>query len=402
MNCSSRKLKRLFDCFGAWLVAAFLVGACVYDYAPLVPEGGGIAVINGDILIGYTTEVKIGRSVAIGSPLSGNLEADAVYVEDNGGGRYPGVKTEDIRYLIDTKDADPSKEYRLVVEMGSSIYESEWQPVLQAADIDSISFSFDEDHKSIYLDVTAHSDQANHYYRWRALQTWEYHAAVNALYFFVPAGSLLDGVPVPVDTVAPYENRVNHYFCWNACEVADLMIASTAQMEENRLVCHRLYAMDYHDQRTQMLYSVNLIQEAITEQAWRYYETVNNNSQDVGGLFSPQPAEIWGNIHERNHPERKAIGFVCVTRPTIKQLMIDFESFLFHKMGDWERLEGIVVGERKNWSFYYAHGYLVTYPFMMDQSIDYNRYEWAFARCVDCRMMGGTKQKPDWWPNDHR
>ena len=395
-------MKRLS--LGLTLVAVLLVGACVYDYVPPMPEEGEgeVLVINGDILIGQMTEIQIGRMVKVGGESSGNLRADLVYVEDNAGGRYPGAVTEEIRYLIDTRDADPAKDYRLVVEKGGSVYESAWQPVLQAAEIDSLSYSFNDNRDHIHIEVSSHSDDNNRYYKWKALQTWEYHSASNALYFYVPAGGSLDGSPVPVDTVVSYENRVNYYFCWNTGEVSDLLMASTAQMSENRFVRHRLYSMECHEPRTQMVYSVDLYQEAVSEEAWRYYEALKNNSQNVGGLFSPQPSEVKGNIRERSHPERQVIGYVSVTRPSVKRLTIDFESFLFHKLGDWERVAGEIVADRQNWGFYYQHSYLVTYPIMMDESINDNRFEWAFARCVDCRMLGGNKNKPDWWPNDHR
>ena len=29
-------------------------------------------------------------------------------------------------------------------------------------------------------------------------------------------------------------------------------------------------------------------------------------------------------------------------------------------------------------------------------------YQWAPTRCVDCRTSGGSKKKPEGWPNDHR
>ena len=299
------------------LVAVLLVGACVYDYTPPVPEGGGMVVINGDILIGYTTDVRIGRTVALGASFPGNLEADAVYVEDSQGGVIHGVLNEGNRYEIDTRSADPSLEYRLVVELDGSVYESAWQPVLLTSPIDSITHVISEDRTQMGVYISTHSDEGSSYYRWIARQVWEYHAAVNALYFYVPSGGVLDGQTMETDTIVSYEGRVNQYFCWNSAEVSDQLLASTVSMGENKLIDHLLYSMECHEQRTQSLYSVELIQEGLTPEAYRYYEAVRNNSTNVGGLFSPQPSEMRGNIHCRTDAGERVLGYISVTRPAV-------------------------------------------------------------------------------------
>ena len=384
------------------LVAVLLVGACVYDYTPPVPEGGGMVVINGDILIGYTTEVRIGRTVAIGSSFPGSLAADAVYVEDSRGTVYRGVADENNRYQIDTRSADPSLEYRLVVELDGSVYESAWQPVLLTSPIDSISHVISADRTQIGVYVSTHSDAGSSYYRWIARQVWEYHAATNALYFYVPPGGVLDGHTVETDTIVSYDGRVNQYFCWNAAEVADQLLASTESMGENKLIDHLLYSMECHDQRTQTLYSVELIQEGLTPEAYRYYEAVRNNSTNVGGLFSPQPSEMRGNIHCRTDAGERVLGYISVTQPSVQRHYIDFNYFIFHRTSKWESLLGEQSVQRNNWKRVYYEGYLVTVPVLGDASISYNQFRWAYRKCVDCRLLGGTKNRPDWWPNDHR
>ena len=383
-------------------VCVLLVGACVYDYTPPVPEGKGMVVINGDILIGYTTGVRIGRTVAIGAPSSGQLEAEAVYVEDNRGGIYRGVRNEDARYEIDTRESDPSLEYRLVVELGGAVYESAWQPALQTSPIDSISHVISEDRTQIGMYVSTHSETGSSYYRWIARQVWEYHAATSALYFFVPEGGMLDGHPVEVDTVVSYDGRINYYYCWNSAEVADQLLASTESLGENRLIDHLLFSMECHDQRTQSLYSVELIQEGLTPEAYRYYEAVRNNSSNVGGLFSPQPSEMRGNIRNRSDAAERVLGYISVTKPSVQRYFIDFNYFIFHRLNAWESLQGEQSIQRNNWRRAYYEGYLVTAPVLGESSINPNQFRWAYRRCVDCRSQGGTKDRPDWWPNDHR
>ena len=160
--------------------------------------------------------------------------------------------------------------------------------------------------------------------------------------------------------------------------------------------------MECHEQRTQSLYSVELIQEALSPEAYRFYEAVRNNSTNVGGLFSPQPSELRGNIRCRTDAGERVLGFISVTQPAVQRHYIDFNYFIFHRTSKWESLLGEQSVQRNNWKRAYFEGYLVTVPVLGDASISYNQFRWAYRKCVDCRLLGGTKTRPDWWPNDHR
>ena len=386
------------------MIAALLTGACVYDFNANVAGSDNILVIEGDILIGDYTNVRVSTS----SALTGTMSTETLWdvtttVEASDGTSYTGHTT------VDTRSADPSLEYRLVVKTSRGTYVSEWAPVLVSGPIDSLSYVISDDRTTMTIEVTAHGDDTNRYYRWIADQTWEYHTPYMASHYYVPRWTIIDGVEIPRDSVMKYKDGENHYYCWNSSQVDNVMIASSADLSENRIVRHPLFSMDRYEQRISYIYSVLLTQEAISETAWRYWDMLVKNSSDVGGLFSPEPYEMRGNIINEANPDEMVLGYVSVTAPSKLRYFIDAETTGFprvhHEDYDYEP----VYVSREMWREYYRKGYDV-YMLHSDEGagtgreseLDYE-FDWLPNRCVYCELWGGGhKNKPSYWPNDHK
>ena len=392
-----------------WMLVALCAVACVYDYDPVVPGTSGVMVIEGDILIGGYTKVRISAS----SPLRGEMDESEgmkggdirFWVEAADGTRYGGYSP-----TIDTRLADPSQEYRLVVETGRGTYASAWVPVLRSAPIDSVAYSISDDRQTLTVDISAHGDADSPYYRWSAQENWEYHAPFQASFYYVRAGyDDREGELQLKDTVLQFKNGDNIYYCWNSDRIRDVLIASAESMPENRIVRHPLYAMNCFEQRISYLYSVEVTQEALSEQAYRYWETMMKNSGDVGGLFSPEPFEMRGNIYNTADSSEMVVGFINATVPSVQRIFINSEDLQFGKMprGTYD-IEPTFV-DREFWRSYSRKGYLV-YGLHTDGSPGTGRegpetytFDWLPARCVDCVLWGsGNKNKPAFWPNDHK
>ena len=369
------------------------IQSCIYSYDPPTPERERLLAINGDILLGQDTRIVITRSTPVGANHSDNVRADAVYVEGSDHSVFIGEAESDNVYHIDMGAANPDYAYRLMIEIDQSFYESEWSPVLRASPIDTISYFIKDDAMSIQ--VSTHSDDNNRYYRWSVNQVWEYHAQDYAQAYYDPAS----------DTIRFYDYGGNDYFCWNSGPVNDLMIASTEQLSENRLVCHSLFTMNNTEQRASYLYSVEIMQEAISERAYRYFHSVRQNSMDVGGLFSPQPENVRGNIVNRNDASEQVLGFVSVSLPTRKRIFIDCASLgfpVYQSADPYNEGRPVRLPLGSDWNYYYKQGYQVLEPIFDDNIDRIVGWEWIRSSCIRCQSQGGNKNKPDWWPNDHR
>jgi len=383
-------------------LTAFCAGSCIYDFNPDLKGQAGYLVVEGDILIGDYTNITVRRSQSLQDDEAAPIvSVSRAYVEGSDGTVYGNGGP----WGIDTRNASPSQEYRLVLEIESRKYVSNWAPVMQTAAIDSVAWTISSDSETMTVDVSA-SGEGSRYYRWTVEQTWEYHAAFQASHYFVPANSVLKDVVVERDTVAMFENGENIYWCWNSETVPDLMMASTVESSENRIIRHPLFEMDRYEQRCMYLYSMLLTQEGISEEAWRYYEAMRKNSTDVGGLFSPEPSEMRGNIYNADDLSELVLGYISVVAPQKQRVFIDMTNF-GRMPRDAFDTEPVYV-EKDNWRRRYRDGWRV-YALHTDQSpgtgreteADYE-FDWLPARCVDCLRQGGVKTRPDYWPNDHK
>lgn len=385
-------------------LTAFCAASCIYDFNPDLAGQDGYLVVEGDILIGDYTNI----AVRLSDPLKVNdkdpkpvVSVRRAAVESRDGKVYSRSGS----WSIDTRSADPNQEYRLVLEIdGRGTYVSQWAPVEKTAAIDSLAWTYSADKKSMTLDVSA-SGEGSRYYRWTGQQTWEYHAPYDASHYYVPVGGILNGEVMLRDTVAMYEGGTNYYWCWNSAAVSELMMATTAELSENRLVRHPLFDMSCYEQRCMSLYSILLCQEGISEEAWRYYEAMERNSTDVGGLFSPEPSEMRGNVYNENDPSELVLGYVSVSAPVIRRFFVSMTSFgrtprnyyadepVYVPKNEWRKYW------RNDWSVYALHTDEAAGT-GRESEADYE-FDWLPTYCVDCRRHGGVKTKPDYWPNDH-
>lgn len=394
-----RRFLSLLPCLAAILCAV----SCIYDYAPVVDGSESVVVIEGDILIGGYTEVRVSRTKPLQTLFSEMTqdtwpEGTRAWVEASDGTRYDGEGSR-----IDTRSADPSLTYRLLVSSGGSTYVSEWTPVVRSAAIDSVSYSISDDGMSLTIDVSTSGDADNVYYRWVAREDWEYHTPFNASHYYVPAATYDHGTFYPRHAVVPYRDGENSYYCWSSGRVKELLLASAESFSENRLVRHALYTYSCYDRRMSYIYSVELTQEALSETAYRFWDTMRKNSDDVGGLFSPEPFEMQGNISCQEHPDEVVVGYISASVPAVRRIFIDLEDINFARMSLEDReiyaVQPIEVG-KSDWSRYYRAGYAVLNHVPMGDEDD---FYWIPLRCVDCTVWGtGSKHKPEFWPNDHK
>ena len=388
----------------AWAVLALLTFACVYDFDAQLLGTEGFLVVEGDILIGDYTKVRLSRSLALSGEAKPNWVSGTCYVEASDGTRYGNGAS-----VIDTRSADPSLEYRLVIETGGRNYVSDWAPVLQTPPIDSLAYTISDDRTTMTVDVSLHGEGGGKYYRWTAEETWEYHAPFQASHYYVPSGSVVDGEVLRRDTVLQFKNGENSYYCWNSGAVNNVMIASTVELSEDKLVRHPLYEMDCYDQRISYIYSVLLRQESISEIAYRYWTMLDKNSTDVGGLFSPEPYEMRGNVSCVEDPSEMVLGYVSVSAPASTRYYIDAYKLIFPKVRRSDYDYEPVYVQKKDWKSFYRKGYEV-YMLHTEEGAGTGReteedyeFDWLPQRCVKCWLWGGgSKQKPEWWPNNHK
>lgn len=389
-----------------FLVVAAAVGSCVYDFDPQIDGEGGYMVVEGNIVIGEISQIRLSYSWSLADTLATQdaermriLYQSKMHVEDSNGGRYENdglastlsgiVGGSPIGYF-DMREADPSLEYRLVIENANGTYASTWARALSPGQIDSLSYEINPDKTMLSICVSTHSDNTEpSFYQWIVDETWEYHAETPAAYKYLYTGDV-DG------QVVPLPDSESTYRCWTGSSRSEIMTASSEGLSEDRLVNHKLYSVGNRDQRISVVYQPQVMQMRITEEAYRYWEQMDRNGQDVGGLFSPEPSELRGNVVNVNDPSELVLGYVGVTTVTRSSMYVINNITRFYRHSRTNHILD-TLNNPADYLDAYLLGKRPTYDIWNDTG-KWIGYEWWPVYCVDCRMMGGTTRRPPEWP----
>lgn len=375
------------------LISALCAVACVYPFEADVEAASGNLVIEGDIFVGSVSYFNISRIIGLNDNAKTSTIEGEVYVEASDGTIYKsdGVLS-DMGYAVSLTDADPKLEYRLVAKVDGKEYVSSWNAAAGDCVIDDVNWVIDKVMDRLTLQMSLHSDDGSRHFRYRYSEVWEYHSYMQATcYYVTPDASHRDGQLIDY----PYGEGI--YYCWKYGSSRGINLATTDQMTEDRLVDYPFRYINGGDDRLSILYKIVLDVYPVSEDSYEFYENLNSVSSATGDLFSPIPNAMRGNIRCSSADDEMVYGYIAVVKPQTKTLYIESKDEVndfYHKTWSAPDFEEEAV-DPNNWLGYYRMGYLPVrnHPVMGSY--------WAKAACVDCRRAGGTKTRPEDWPNNH-
>ena len=379
---------------------------CIYDFSPdeldIDMENMEFIVIDGDITPGDYTHVKIYKSVPLESEGQMEYISNAnVWVENGAGERWNGTLNYDyssgqyigFEYLINTTGLPLDGEYKLCADIsGRGIYESELLPVMITPQIDSITFSIGADSTELYIEATTHCDSVEPLYcKWDYDSDWEFKT------YHRP--ELSYSKVMGMHYLTPEENQ-QMYYCWGTESSTDVYIASSEKLSENILYKQRLNTINYKDNKLNSLYSTLVTQRRLSKDGYIYWNNIKKSSSQMGGIFSPQPSEVRGNITNLSNPQEKVLGFISVATTVSKRLYITRMEAGIYDSNPNGICNPVLYGI-DYWSIVVGAGLLpIDYLTTESGMPDFRNAFWTTGKCVDCRLEG-SKQKPSYWPNDH-
>jgi hypothetical protein len=373
--------------------------SCIYPFTPEAQDGSGAFVIEGDILLGDYTNVKLSFTAPVDAPNTASEPPSCdVWVEDDAGTHYEGIMVPSSpgNYRVDTRNASLDRSYRLhVVRHGGNEYISDWGKAQTVPEIDSLSYNLDFERSRLNVALSMHS-RGGSFFKWSYVEKWEYHADYYAEIRYIPPSSYIGWGSHNDDgriEALPYTETP--YFCYDSAPSTEIMIFSTERQTDDRFVDLEFRPIPRDDLRISYRYHIDVYLEPLSEDAYRYWETVKANSEYNGNLFAPNPSELIGNIRCVQDPKEMVMGYISVAAQAHKDLIILNSEARFYK--DSHPYEEPLVVNRGDWYKNYRDGYLPYsyYEIPGDVSQTY----WARARCVDCRIKGkGTTTRPDDWP----
>lgn len=396
--------------FQAYLFVALLsLSACIEEYKlpdsylkGFEPE----VVINGYILNGEESVVYVTHTLPFNSTAEQEslIDAHVTIIGQNGYESSPArFDVEKDCYILDTKTLNTNTQYAIKVSVDGETYQSDFQPIQTTPDIDEVTYREHEDGISIH--VSTHGDKnASRHYMWRYEEVWEFHADID-IKAFPPGGIIYNSSLFP----GSYSHNP-YFYCWKSRQSSNLYIYDASPLTENAVKGHELFRIPADDMRISYIYSVQVKQWSLTKQAYDYYRLLKLYTEESSGLFSPVPAEVQGNIHCVSHPEKKGKGYVIASNVTTKRLFVyasDFDilkttySVCDYSLSGSNAAASDPSGQWKGaWLDNVINGaIIITGNYTGEITTNSVLYT---KKCADCTLQpNATKNRPDFWPNNH-
>lgn len=375
-----------------YILLFFISVGCIEEYhAKGIDQLSNLLVVEGVVTDGTTT-VKLSRSVGLYGDVqkSETINNAVVSVEAEGGTVYAANKNvTDGTYTIEIDKLDPDTRYRLKISIDNEEYESAYSKPILTPDIDKIFWTKNSDKGIANVCVTTRgTNDQSRYYSWSYEEIWE----ITAKYY----SNFMYDVYAETGNVIFY-NELNgpynlKYHCWNSSKSNKFILASSDKLSENVISEKKLVETAPSDNRFSVLYYIKVHQNMLSKEAYDYFTNLQKNIESTGSIFSPVPSEMRGNITCVTNPDIPVVGYVDISNVKTKEVYIYPSDGLYEIKSDFSCFSVAIDDER------YEEGMALYY---YDRSPMDPIHQYSYVRCFDC-TLSGTKNKPDFWPNDHK
>jgi len=263
-------------------------------------------------------------------------------------------------------------------------YESDFQPFIESADVDSVYYEVLDDYippfsstpqhgVQIYLDLKANEQQSK-YYRYILEETYEYRSTY-------PIQSYWAGEWVNLE-FEDWTYRV----CYRTQKLKNIEILSTAYQAGNEFMKHPLLFMNNQSVKLYYRYSLLLNQMSISKEVYDYWRILKETSEENNNLFGKQPVNAKGNMICACDTDEAVLGYFSVSDVKQKRIFLHNVPGLYFDT-DFQ-CESTPVHDNR-WIYYSKPE---QWPIYLT-----NTGEYAPAQCFDCRENGGQTEIPDFW-----
>ena len=398
-------MKKYKTLFGILLILAGITNGCVTEFNAKLPTNEEqILFVDGNIIGDSIATFYVGKSVPLDSSLNTreNMVSDAkiTLVGSNGYQSSPASYSGNGMYSLHIGTLDNNTEYGIQIEYAGDTYKSTPAKPLHTPEIDSVSWVQPDSMGTVFFRVSTHDTDTKEakFYMWDYKEDWEITAYYYTTVFFDPVNNKF------------YQADPSNYYCWKKNASNSFLIGTTQSLKENSIINKQLYQYDPTDSRFSVLYSVIVNQKALSKDAYDYYLNKITLNENMGGLFTPQPSEVMGNISCITDPSKKVMGYIEIIKNiTHKRIFVSATQIKRPPVGSDcititnDSVNALLIENEMTLTDFYVWGWrpagsminMQNYPDVLPE-------EWSYEYCTDCVAAGGSKNKPDFWPNSDK
>lgn len=367
-------------------------------YSAFEEQDTGYLVVNGFINTGQTpTVIELSRSIKLNDdPAQKPVAGATVQIESDAGDRIALQEVEAGMYKLENGLLKQENKHRLYINIQGKEYVSVYLSAHKTPAIDSISWEKGRDGVQLYVQADAEAGDEQ-YFQWKYNETWEYRAAIppTIKYIYNSTGKI---------TGVAFDDAVDKpgVTCWQNDRSRNILVGSTEKLSRN-IVYQPVCFIPYGSQKLNAVYSILLKQYSISKAAYNFLLQMKKNTEQLGSVFDPQPAQLLGNITCLSNPDEKVIGYVDVTQEKNKRFFLN--NF---DVGGWpytppSGCQTVIVRNNSDSIANMAAGLVPAIPqdvILLPPPVYVEIVTFVATQpsCVDCRLNGGTDVKPSFWP----
>ena len=373
----------------SYLLAIILLVACREEFNPEInPIDTNLLVVEGYIATdGSTSTIKLSRT--------GDLKETQFRVESGAvirligteSGTWSFVENEAGIYTI-SEVLPMNQEYRLTIRLRNNVtYESDLLKPINTPELGEVTWNRRDSGVSIRVNTQGTTEAQ--YFLWQYEEDWIFRSAIGTFYRY-------DRETRRIEEVTP-ETDVSR--CWNESRIQRIAIENARRFNGDLISEKEINLIPNLSEKLSSRYSILVKQYAIDRSAFDFWEIMRKNSEDIGGIFSPLPSLISGNIKRVGDSSVSAIGYISMGSPSTKRIFITAEE-----VAPWP----VRIPEYDNcaarpdtirpieYADYFESGNLMPVNPIFGDSPFPIAFRAAPVFCVDCTLRG-TNIKPEFW-----
>lgn len=372
------------------LLLFLLCGSCVEPFEPLLEESQEVLVISGMISDQPGRhEITVSLSSPYREPVFQGVDFCMVAVEDQEGNMIHYTNIGEGVYVADLPDSflDVGDAVSLqVITPDDKVYRSSYDTIFACPQLDRVYYELGQQETpdpeftrpgiQFYLDMLGEPTDSKNII-WQVEETWEYWAS-------------LFGTHIMRGYADVEEFRSNAVFrCWKHAPLNHIYIGSTRSLSANEMRRLPLHFVSNETDRLSVTYSLHVKQQSLSSEAYDYWQRMNDQSVESGGLYEKQPASVAGNIYNVDDPEEVVLGCFYATQFREERLFIHnnnlFDFYVPHIQCEYQPMNTL-----------YLHGN-IDYPIYIYVQGPFKPSFWGPEECFDCRVQGGDTIQPEHW-----
>ncbi len=375
------------------LVLMYCTSGCIEPFNPELKESQRSLVVEGLVTdMEGLKYVYVSYSSPYNDPGKIPVSCQSVEIIDDKNNYYPLNEWTPGTYAIwmPSESLVAGRGYKIrIITSGGKRYESGFvsmpgpSPPVDSIHYDEepheteiIGYTIDGVRFSIDLDAP---DDAPRNYRWELEETWKYESEYIAPYIYY--GGSIENNP----------DMWNLHFCWKTEKIPRIFTGTTKNISGNRLRKFPLNYVSNQSYRLRYRYSLLVRQYALSDESYLYWHRVETQTQETGGLYETQPAQLKGNVFRVNDPDEQVLGYFDVCSVSEKRIFVDTA---FHYRFPRQACPYDTISTREQLQNHTEYPvYLIS---LSEMGMGYP-YVTAANICFDCTLGGGTNIKPDFW-----